>query len=178
MVARSSPHDRATFFYARPVESAHNNCVTKHDKLQKVLALAADSAHDGEALAALRAARELLTRDGLSFGDLARAVFYLEEALDETAFRAVLADQRVTNERRRHEEAVLEIQQLQSLWLQAQQQAGDARRQAVYWQSAHEQSEKNLARTRAELEHWRSLARDMAEQLWQVGAEIVQKNKA
>src|ERR1700743_2075721 len=41
------------------------------EQLEKVLALA-DSSHDGEAINALRKARQMLSRDGLSFGDLAR----------------------------------------------------------------------------------------------------------
>src|SRR5476649_1145528 len=43
-----------------------------YDQLEKVLAMA-DSAHAGEAVVAVRKARELLLRDGLRFGDLARA---------------------------------------------------------------------------------------------------------
>src|SRR5262245_30459935 len=42
------------------------------NQLEKVLALA-DSSHDGEAVVAVRKARQMLSRDGLNFGDLARA---------------------------------------------------------------------------------------------------------
>ena len=42
------------------------------NRLDKVLALA-DSDQDGEAVSAVRMARQLLLNDGLSFGDLARA---------------------------------------------------------------------------------------------------------
>ncbi len=42
------------------------------EQLDKVLALV-DSSHEGEAIGAVRMARRMLSRDGLSFGDLARA---------------------------------------------------------------------------------------------------------
>src|ERR1700720_778527 len=42
------------------------------EQLDKILALA-DSSHDGEAVVAVRKARQMLNRDGLSLGDPARA---------------------------------------------------------------------------------------------------------
>ena len=57
------------------------------NKLDKVLALA-DSDHDGEALVAVRKARQMLSNDGLSFGDLARVAALTPKPRAEPYFPA------------------------------------------------------------------------------------------
>ncbi len=132
------------------------------DKLAKVLAMA-ESEHQGEALSALRAARIMLSRAGLSFRDLA------ERARPDGPPRepppTVITPtppaqppppaQLVQSLRRQVRDLELELAGLRR---QLDKSAGD------------------LDRHRDEAERWRNLARETAEKLWDMGKALERKH--
>lgn len=132
------------------------------DKLAKVLAMA-ESEHQGEALSALRAARIMLSRAGLSFRDLARGarpVAAAPEPPPSTAEapppdRPPPPDQLVQGLRRQVRDLELEVAGLKR---QLEKSSGDMERQ------------------REEADRWRSLARETAEKLWDLGKALERKH--
>ena len=132
------------------------------DKLVKVLALA-DSAQEGEALAALRAARQLMEKLRLSFADMVMAAFRLrtrggwrpDAAAD--AYIQSLQDQ------------VRDLMQRTSL-LQRSLDVQTQRAQMA--QKAAEMAAVALARAKTDNDQWRHLARDTAEKLWDLGRQM------
>lgn len=62
------------------------------EQLDKILALA-DSSHDGEAVVAVRKARQILSRDGLSFGDLARVAVSRQKKFSSSSILSQLSSQ-------------------------------------------------------------------------------------
>ncbi|WP_372398081.1 hypothetical protein ABMY26_15155 [Azospirillum sp. HJ39] len=132
------------------------------DKLAKVLAMA-ESEHQGEALSALRAARIMLSRAGLSFRDLAeRARAPVFPAPEQPAAEPPGApapppppDELVRGLRRQVRDLELELATLRR---QLDKAAGDADRQ------------------REEADRWRTLARETAEKLWDMGKALERKH--
>ncbi|WP_377808095.1 hypothetical protein ABNQ38_22225 [Azospirillum sp. A29] len=136
------------------------------DKLAKVLAMA-ESEHQGEALSALRAARIMLSRAGLSFRDLAeRARTPVSPAPEPppTVHPSEPApapapppppDELVRGLRRQVKDLELELATLRR---QLDKAAGDADRQ------------------REEADRWRTLARETAEKLWDMGKALERKH--
>lgn len=132
------------------------------DKLAKVLAMA-ESEHQGEALSALRAARIMLSRAGLSFRDLAErarpgAAFEPHPSSvvpPATPAQPPPPDQLVQGLRRQVRDLELELATLRR---QLDRAAGD------------------LDRHRDEADRWRKLARETAEQLWDVGKALERKH--
>jgi hypothetical protein len=132
-------------------------------QLDKVLALA-DSSHDGEALVAVRKARQLLSRDGLCFGDLARAAAHKPRI--NLPFGLFSNQQMVA---------------LETEILRLRQELGDARNekdaqefQADLWRQRAAELEQKLNVSQAEAERWRQLARDTVEKLWDLGQTVQQ----
>lgn len=134
------------------------------DKLAKVLAMA-ESEHQGEALSALRAARIMLSRAGLSFRDLAeRARTPVPPPAPEPPPAAEPAgapapppppDELVRGLRRQVKDLELELATLRR---QLDKASGDADRQ------------------REEADRWRTLARETAEKLWDMGKALERKH--
>ena len=136
------------------------------DKLAKVLAMA-ESEHQGEALSALRAARIMLSRAGLSFRDLAqgaRPAGARSAPASEPPPTVVTPappdrppppDQLVQGLRRQVKDLELEIAGLKR---QLEKTSGEMERQ------------------RDEADRWRSLARETAEKLWDVGKALERKH--
>lgn len=136
------------------------------DKLAKVLAMA-ESDHQGEALSALRAARIMLSRAGLSFRDLAQVarsggpaaepppiiVTPVEEP--RAPVRPPPPDELVLSLRRQVRELEAELSGLRR---QLDKAAGEADRQ------------------REEADRWKALARDTAEKLWDMGKALERKH--
>jgi hypothetical protein len=131
-----------------------------HARLLKVLALA-DSSYDGEAVAAVRMARQLLAQEGLNFQSLAApsqqatarplqaptaALQTLEAQLAETR-QQLLAAQRTSQER--------------------------ATALAAVNQRVHN-LEQTVNRAQVEVEKWRNLARETANKLWDIGQQIAE----
>ncbi|KAA0682819.1 hypothetical protein DS843_05245 [Roseomonas genomospecies 6] len=123
----------------------------------------AESEHQGEALSALRAARIMLSRAGLSFRDLARGarpVAAAPEPPPSTAEapppdRPPPPDQLVQGLRRQVRDLELEVAGLKR---QLEKSSGDMERQ------------------REEADRWRSLARETAEKLWDLGKALERKH--
>jgi len=130
------------------------------DKLAKVLAMA-ESDHQGEALSALRAARIMLARAGLSFRDLARgarptpAAEPSPSAASAPPDRPPPPDQLVQGLRRQVRDLELEVAGLKR---QLEKSSGDMERQ------------------REEVDRWRTLARETAEKLWDLGKALERKH--
>ncbi|WP_035693760.1 hypothetical protein [Azospirillum halopraeferens] len=133
------------------------------DKLAKVLAMA-ESEHQGEALSALRAARIMLSRAGLTFRDLATAARPRPEPAEAAAradtapqppVKPPPADQVVPGLRR--QVADLE-RELSALRRQLDKAVGEAEKQ------------------RDETERWKTLARETAEKLWDVGKALERRS--
>jgi len=127
------------------------------DQLEKVLALA-DSAHEFEAAVAVRKARQMLARDGLAFGDLARAAA-------RSGFSFPFFS---TSNSQLENHAVRLRQQMQNM--QADLLAQSA--QTEFWRSRAAELERTLSTSKTEVARWQQLARDVAEKLWDLGREI------
>jgi hypothetical protein len=134
-----------------------------HEQLDKILALA-DSSHDGEAVVAVRKARQILTRDGLSFGDLARAASTGVSSAKSSGLFSFLSGHRDYLESQVHHLR----QQVEDL--QAQMQTQDL--QLDFWRRRAIELEQNNSTAAAEAERWKKLAKETAERLWDVGHHL------
>lgn len=126
------------------------------DQLDKVLALA-ESDHDGEALGALRMARRMLSREGLSFVDLA----LVAKRGNLSAGRSFFSGQQVLLEAKidkLHDEIQAHVTQNENLTHQI-----DAWRRRAF------ELEQMLALNQAETARWKEMARETAERLWDLG---------
>ena len=131
------------------------------DKLAKVLAMA-ESEHQGEALSALRAARIMLSRAGMSFRDLAQGARPAPAPEPPPTVvtpappdRPPPPDQLVQGLRRQVKDLELEIAGLKR---QLEKTSGEMERQ------------------KDEADRWRTLARETAEKLWDVGKALERKH--
>src|SRR5579871_4658050 len=130
------------------------------EQLNKVLALA-DSSHDGEALVAIRKARQILSKDGLSFGDLAIAAAMRVRRNMPFSFFAHSQD---------HLEA--QIVQLRSRIDALQQESATQAGQAEFWRQRAIELEQSLNVRRSEAQRWRRLAQETVDKLWDIGREV------
>jgi hypothetical protein len=140
------------------------------NQLEKILAMA-DSAHDGEAVVAVRKARQIMSRDGLSFGDLARVAS--SGRLKTRPFSFFSGNQMYL------ETQIVQLRQkLDDAQDELQAQAADA----SYWRRRAVELEENLAERLSESLRWRQLARETVELLMRLNpaenAENPQKNTA
>jgi DNA-binding transcriptional MerR regulator len=123
------------------------------EKFAKVLALA-DSDHQGEAQSALRAARIMLARVGLTFRDLAliarRGYGGLGPAAPEPPPPPSVSVVSADDEQQRRHVAALE-----------------ARIEELEFALTRQRAE--LARQRQDAKRWHKLAQDTAERLWDIG---------
>ncbi len=126
------------------------------DQLDKVLALA-DSNQDGEALGALRMARRMLEREGLSFTDLASAARRNQFSLTRALFNGSSAQLEVKLDQLQ-DELHAHIEQNESLTAQVD-----------FWRKRAFELEQLLNLNQAETARWRDMARETAERLWDLG---------
>lgn len=127
------------------------------EQLDKVLALA-DSSHEGEAVGAVRMARQILSRGGLSFGDLARA------ASTRSRFTLPLS---LFSSQTVHLEA--QIARLQQQVYDLQNERQNQELQIDFWRKRAAELEQHLNLSNSESQRWRQLARETVEKLWDVG---------
>ena len=130
-------------------------------QLDKVLALA-DSNHDGEAVVAVRKARQLLSRDGLSFGDLARAASRKPGMSLPFGFRSAST---VTH-------LEVEVVRLRQKLDDLQDAMQTKTAQAEQWRRRAEELEIKSQTSQAEARRWQKLARDTVEKLWDLGQSL------
>lgn len=131
------------------------------DQLDKVLALV-DSSHEGEAVGAVRMARQLLERDGLSFGDLAKAASSTRARVPLS--RALFSGQLV------HLEA--QIAQLQQTIDVLRDDNQNQLTQIDFWRRRAFEMEQQLNLSQSESQRWKQLARETAEKLWDLSQSI------
>ena len=135
------------------------------DRLDKILALA-DSNHEGEAVVAVRKAREMLLRDGLSFGDLARAV------VGKTRIKSPESLAFLTGGREHMESKILHLSQQVSA-LKSELQNQDF--QLDFWRRRAFELEQSSQQAHGEAVRWKKLASDTADRLWELGRNLGQE---
>jgi len=133
------------------------------EQLDKILAMA-DSIHEGEAIVAVRKAREMLSRGGLSFGDLARVASKRQSGLKPPGVFSFLSGQRDHLESHIHQlrqqiEELREEMKTQDLELD-------------FWKRRALDLEQNTQHAQNEATRWKDLARSTAERLWDIGQTI------
>jgi len=127
-------------------------------QLEKVLALA-DSTHEAEAVVAVRKARQILSRDGLSFTDLARAA-QRRPGLNR-AFSSIFSGAQAHLETQ-----IFQLRQrLNDLQVDMQAQTV----QVEFWRQRAVDLEQNFHSARSDAERWKQLARETVEKLWDLG---------
>lgn len=134
-----------------------------NEQLDKILALA-DSSHDGEALVAVRKARQVLSRGGLNFSDLARAASSRQIMAKIPAGFSFLPGQR------EHLESQMAHLRAQIDDLRGQLQTQDL--QLDFWRRRAADLEQIQAQAVGDAERWKKLARETAERLWDIGQSI------
>ncbi len=125
-------------------------------QLEKILALA-DSDQPGEALGALRKARQMLEREGLSFGELARSAQRARFGLNLPFF----SGQQVAQLESHVMKLELKLEQLQDE--KSNQQA-----QIDFWRRRAMDLEQQLSISAADSQRWRQMARETIEKLWDI----------
>lgn len=130
-------------------------------QLDKVLALA-DSAHEGEAVVAVRKAREMLSRSGISFSDLARAASPKPRVPLPFTFWSTppvaVRDQ--------------EIAALQQQLVDMQTELTNQTTLAEFWRRRAVDLEQNLNVSQADVIRWKELAQETVEKLWELGSSV------
>lgn len=129
-------------------------------QLDKVLALA-DSSHDGEAVVAVRKAREMLSRNGISFSDLARAA--------TPKPRIPLPFGFLTTSSPVHDQ---EISALRQQLIDLQTELTNQTTLAEFWHRRAVDLEQNLNLSQAEVIRWKELAQETVEKLWELGSSL------
>lgn len=129
------------------------------EQLDKVLALA-DSSHEGEAIGAVRMARQILSRDGLSFSDLARAASFRSKF---TMPLSLFSSQTV------HLEA--QVARLQQQVYDLKNEKENQILQIEFWRKRAAELEQQLNLSNSESQRWRQLARETIEKLWDAGQD-------
>ena len=132
------------------------------EQLNKVLALA-DSSHDGEAVVAIRKARQILSRGGLSFGDLAMAAVSPRSRSLSFSFPSQQRD--YLEEQMAHMRA--EINALQG-------EVDAMAEQTDFWRRRAAELEQAMNARNLEVQRWRQLAQETVDKLWEIGREIRQ----
>jgi len=128
------------------------------EQLEKILALA-DSSHDGEAVVAVRKARELLLKDGLSFGALARAASCHTYVKSSGVFSFLSGG-------REYMESQISHMRQQVEDLQAQMQTQDF--QLDFWKRRAGELQQSVQHAQSEAERWKKLASETADHLWEM----------
>ncbi|MFA4993794.1 MAG: hypothetical protein WC521_00600 [Bdellovibrionales bacterium] len=132
------------------------------EQLDKILALA-DSNHEGEAVVAVRKARQLLLRDGLSFGDLARAVSTNTKVKSPGVFSFLTGGREYMESQIHHLR-----QQVEDYKSQLQTQDF----QLDFWRRRAFDLEQASQHAQSEADRWKKLASDTADRLWDIGRSI------
>ena len=137
-------------------------------QLDKILALA-DSSHDGEAVVAVRMARQMLSRDGLSFGDLARAASTRQNGRQVGAEKSSSVFSFLSGPKEHLESQIYHLRQ-QVADMQAQMQTQDL--QLDFWRRRAMDLEQSAYQANNEVERWKKLARETADRLWEIGKSV------
>jgi len=125
-------------------------------QLEKILALA-DSSHEGEALNALRMARRMMRKEGLTFVDLAKSARRTQFSMTRSLFSGanVELEEKIDQ---LNDEIQSHIAQNESLSSQIE-----------FWRKRTFDIEQMLNLNRGETERWKEMAKETAERLWDLG---------
>lgn len=134
------------------------------DKLAKVLAMA-ESEHQGEALSALRAARIMLSRAGLTFRDLALATRQPADASPQAPITP--PPPAATPAKPPPPDQML---------LALRRQVSDLERETSVLKRQLDKAITEAEKQREEADRWRTLARETAEKLWDLGKALERRN--
>lgn len=143
------------------------------DKFAKVLALI-DSDHHGEAMSALRAARSMLARDGMTFHDLASTLRHNGAQRHEPPPPPPPPSEPASAQAGTGGNgagALARVEELEKLVRELEEEIRHAHR-------IERRHQRALDRQKDETERWRKLARDTAEQLWDMGRALEQQARA
>jgi hypothetical protein len=135
------------------------------DQLDKVIAMA-DSSHEGEAVVAVRKARQLLLKGGLSFGDLAKAAINHRShspTFPSPSYTAMSGQQM-------HLEAQVLKMRARMDELQASLRIKNT--QLEFWRGRALGLETTLHHKRTEAESWKKLAQNTVDKLWELGQSL------
>lgn len=133
-------------------------------KLAKVLAMA-ESEHQGEALSALRAARIMLSRAGLTFRDLANA------AARPAAHPAAGPEPAPTPP-----QPPVTQPPPDQVVLGLRRQVGDLEREVAALKRQLDKANGDMEKQKEEADRWRTLARETAEKLWDLGKALERRH--
>ncbi len=135
------------------------------EQLEKILALA-DSSHESEALVAVRKARQMLSRDGLSFGALARAAA-AQQFKSSSVFSFLTGGREVAETQNVHLRQQVED-------LKSQMQTQDF--QMDFWKRRVAELEQSCQHAQTEAERWKKLASETADRLWEIARTVGGEN--
>lgn len=135
------------------------------DKLAKVLAMA-ESEHQGEAMSALRAARIMLSRAGLTFRDLALAA---ARPPGDAASQAPITTPPPSAPPAKPPPA-------EQMLLGLRRQVNDLEREIAVLSRQLDKAVTEAEKQREEADRWRTLARETAEKLWDLGKALERRN--
>lgn len=135
-----------------------------HERLAKVLALI-DSSQPGEASAALRLAKQILAREGLSFADLARqAANQSNGGRTDPRHLATLGQSQSQLEQRLHN--------LQSEFSALQDISTHQEDEIRAWREQVKRLQETVNKSREQVGYWRGVAQDVADKLWNLGKQV------
>lgn len=129
-------------------------------KLAKVLAMA-ESEHQGEALSALRAARIMLSRAGLTFRDLANSA-----ARPAAGPEPAPTPPQPPVTQPPPDQVVLGLRR----------QVGDLEREVAALKRQLDKANGDMEKQKEEADRWRTLARETAEKLWDLGKALERRH--
>lgn len=131
---------------------------TALEKLSKVLALA-DSGHDGEAMAALRAARNMLTHDGVSLSHV------LQSAIADRRSEVVVRGGVVTALQK-------EVIQLQMQLAKAQRDLREQMAESQHWKRQADENARKLKKQAVDVDLRQRRLKDAARNLADIAKSI------
>jgi len=135
------------------------------DKLAKVLAMA-ESEHQGEAMSALRAARIMLSRAGLTFRDLALAA---RQPADTPPRSPITTPPPAAAPPAKPPPP-------DQMMLGLRRQVSDLEREVTALKRRLDKAVTEAEKQREEADRWRTLARETAEKLWDLGKALERRN--
>lgn len=143
-------------------------------KFAKILSMA-DSEHHGEALSALRAARFMLEREGMSFRDLANA-FRIGPRLEGPREESSELELDVESAREAAEAAMASRDAMAAHVEFLQKNLNELEHQVRLLKRLADRHKRAEVKQREEAERWKALARETAEKLWDLGKALERRH--
>jgi hypothetical protein len=142
------------------------------EKPSKVIALS-DSGHDGEAMAALRAARSMLRNDGVSLSEVLKGALAEKQAEKQhVQVRGGLANTQIVNSLQR------EVVQLQIKLAESQRQIREQQAETLHWKKVADDNSRKLKKATTDTEQWQYRAKAMSGKLIALAKAIEDEEKS